>query len=149
MSWIEGNVPKCNCTELYWISTKIGTTIETYYMPVRYSDKLKGWFDLNGNQLSSNMIVAYAPIHKPRSYTEIGNGLGYYIKTISNGKESIYGLRLQPANWIRQGYDSESKAKIAAKRLIKLDEKEKHVREIYQIIDGKGQIINTILEKEN
>lgn len=149
MSWIEGNVPKCNWTELYWISIKIGTTIETYYMPVRYSDKLKGWFDLNGNQLSSNMIVAYTPIHKPRPYTEIGNGLGYYIKTISNGKESIYGLRLQAANWIRQGYNSESSARLAAKRLIKLDKKEKRKRDIYQIIDGKGQIINTILEKEN
>ena len=58
------------------------------------------------NRISAHTVVAYYPIIKPKSYTTIGTGCGYYIRAnYKNDKtDTIYGFGLQPANWCNKGY---------------------------------------------
>lgn len=85
--------------------------------------------------------MSYSQISGPKPYFTIGSGYGYYIRTIckDKDKEIIYGFGLQLANWVEKGYDTIDRAKIAAKRLKKIDADEGTVRSLYEIVDGYGE----------
>ena len=138
--WTDGNMPN-EKTAYYWLTVKSATNNITYPVPCRYSETDDCWIDFNNVRLSKHTVVAYSEIVKPKDYTTVGSGFGYYIRTMYRDKQSIYGYGLQPANWCGRGYSSKEKAVAAAKRLIRLDKNEEYVRDTYEVINGNSEVV--------
>lgn len=80
-------------------------------------------------------------VKMPNSYSIIGTGYGYYIRTYDMNNEVIYGLGLKLANWVGLGYETKDRAIAAVKRLRKLDLDENFERDRYEVVDGKGVVL--------
>lgn len=144
-NWTKGNEP--NQDGIYWVTINKNGESMMYDSPVRYV--LEKWKLLSLDwEIPKEDIIAYSKIIKPRSFNAIGNGIGFYIRTIctNNGEVSIteYGKGLQLASWCMIGYSSIEKAVTAAKRLKKIDIDANYLKEKYEIIDGHGKIIKEI-----
>ena len=48
---------------------------------------------------------------------------------------------MQPVNWAGRGYNTVDKAKLAAKRLKKIDEDEGNDRDQYEVLDGESNVV--------
>ena len=140
--WINGNKPQ-DIDMYYWITIKGLTSNETYSIPCKYDNEMDCWIDVDNNKISIHTVVAYYPIIKPKSYTTLGTGCGYYIraKYKNEEKDTIYGFGLQPANWAGRGYNTVDKAKLAAKRLKKIDENDGYERERYEVLNSESEVI--------
>lgn len=144
MNWNNGNIPK-NKDLFYWLTVKSTTTNVTHPVPCKYSEENECWINFDGEQLSSHSVVAYYPMLQPKSYTTIGSGCGYYIRTdTGNTNENIYGFGLQLANWVGKGYSTKEKAIAATKRLRKLDKEEGLERKNYEVLDGNSKVVWTM-----
>ncbi len=143
-NWINGNVPD-NKELFYWVTVKNLTTNVTYPVPCKYSEQDGCWVSFDGEHLSSHSVVAYYQILKPKSYTTIGSGCGYYIRVdVGNTNETIYGLGLQLASWAGKGYSTKEKAVTATKRLKKLDIEEGLERNSYEVLNGNSEVVWTL-----
>lgn len=141
--WIDGNIPE-NTNLLYWITVKNTIKNETYNYPCRYYTDKECWVDFEGVKISSYDVVAYYPIIKPKQYSTIGTGVGYYIRTIFDKKETIYGRGLQLVSYGYKGYGSIDKAIIAARRMRKIDIDEGCLKDKYDILDGNGKLVKSL-----
>jgi len=141
--WIDGSIPTEKDT-YYWLTIKNGGVKYSYPAPCKYSDEYECWLDANGKLVPTICVVAYYPIKQPKSYQTIGTGSGFYIRTFHNNNEFIYGRDLQYISWANRGYDSQKDARVAAKRLKKLDETNGYAREKYEVIDGQGNSVWTM-----
>ena len=138
--WTDGNVPK-DKELFYWITIQEENNKKiTHPFPCLYSADTENWKDFCGNTINKD-VIAYSVIKQPLSYTKIGFGVGYYIKTVYDGDEQIYGHGLQPVNWSGQGYGTLEKAKTALRRLRKLDIQEGYTRELYEVINCDGETV--------
>lgn len=135
--WVKENTPEKD-GEVCWIAVNTGDKVETYSEPCKYNSDKKCWVGYDGKEIPKNDVVAYYRVVKPKPCTTIGHGTGFYIKTICNGQETIYGFGLQPAEWVGVGYKTLDRAKSAARRLAKLDREEGYSRSLYEVVDGNG-----------
>lgn len=138
--WIDGNIPK-DINSFYWLAIKKADKNITYSVPCKYNHERKCWIDTDNNMLSVHTVVAYCPILKPKSYSTLGSGCGYYIRTIQKNNEIIYGFGLQPVDWVRKGYNTIEKAKAATKRLRKLDLNDGYERDLYEILNSNSEVV--------
>lgn len=139
-NWIKGNIPN-EIDKLYWITIKHLSSNVTHPFPCMYNKDDDFWVDFQGSYISTHTVVAYLPLITPKSYSIIGSGFGYYIRAISSDSESVYGFGLQFANWGGRGYSTKEKAISATKRLIKLDKENNYVRDIYEVVNGQGEVV--------
>lgn len=144
-NWTNGNVPD-NKELFYWVTVKKLTINVTHPVPCKYSEQDGCWISFCGERLSSHSVVAYSQILKPKSYTTIGLECEYYIRTDGgNPNEIVYGFGLKFANWVGKGYSTKEKAVAATKRLKKLDIKEGLERNGYEVLNGNGEVVWTLL----
>lgn len=145
LTWTEGNRPgKQDTNKFFWLTVREEAKGKTHPVPCRYDVKSENWVDVDGHMLSASSVIAYSKIVQPKPYATIGSGCGYYIRTVYNKEEIIYGFSLQPANWSGKGYASVEKAKAAAKRLKKWDKEDGRERDVYEVVDGNGESVLTL-----
>lgn len=147
--WIEGNTPE-STDMYYWITTKSETKTSTYPVPCKYDETKKYWVDMEkSTYLDADTVVAYRPIMKPKPYSTIGTGYGYYIRTKYKNHETIYGRGCEYANWGATGYSTIDKAIAALKRMRRTDiNQEQYERDSYEVLDGNGEVVWS-LKKQN
>lgn len=142
VKWINGNTPE-NTDMYYWITTKSEAKTSTYPVPCKYDKTRKYWVDMGSDIcIDADNVVAYCPILKPKPYSTIGTGYGYYIRTIFQNNEIIYGRGCEFANWGATGYSTIDKAIMALKRMRRTDiNREQYERDSYEVLDGNGEIV--------
>jgi hypothetical protein len=146
--WVNGNVPE-DKNKYYWLTLQICNKKSTHETPCRYWKEQNIWVDFEQTEIDCDCVIAYCPIVVPRDYAMIGNGLGYYIRTVHQGKECIYGMRLCSANLGGDGYKTIDKAKIGLRNMRKQDiNVDNYERDSYEVVDGYGNIVWQFKKKE-
>lgn len=119
--WHAGNKPPY--TGLYWI-----TFIDKKGLP-RVLDLPAEYLGNNvwkaaGQHIKAADITAYMDCNRPKQpYNEnhIGFPNQYYIRVKCNGIISYLSKGLQSVKWSKEGYSTKEKAKVAARRLKKVE----------------------------
>lgn len=142
--WIDGNTPDGQCV-FYWLTVQEGDSTDTYPVPCKYDMEMGCWIDVENNCLPAQTVTAHYPIRKPKAYTTIGSGYGFYIRTFYKDHETVYGYGCQPANWAGSGYRTKERAVKAAKRMRRVDRTENYERDKYEVLNCDGEVVWSLI----
>ncbi len=138
--WIDGSTPE-DQDIFYWLTVKNGDSMRTYPMPCKYDAERGCWIDAENNGLPAQTVAAHYPICMPKAYSTIGSGCGFYIRTLYDDVEMVYGFRCQFASWVGYGYGTREKAVAAARRMRRVDRKENEERDKYEVLNSDGRVV--------
>lgn len=139
-TWQSGSIPE-DKKEYYWIAVKDGDKCKPLNEPCKYDASKKCWIRFGGEELPEECVVSYLKVKPPKKYKVIGDGSGYFIRTVFLGTEVFWGVGMQYARLSRKGYESLEEAMEVLKNRKMKDQNEGHVCSVYEVVNGYGEVV--------